>query len=82
MSAGHQAATGGGTDRRPRIALGKTHTPLCQFIYIRGLEFFLSVTTQVTVAKIVCEDKNDICFLLSYQGDSAAACSEQAETVK
>jgi len=58
--AGHEHTAGRSADGVTAIVLGQTHALRRHAVEVRGLDDFLPVATEITRAKIVSEDENDV----------------------
>ena len=63
----HDHTTGGCTDRRPGVVIGELHPLPGKAIDIGGLELFLSVAGEISVAGIIEEDVDDVGLLVRYR---------------
>jgi hypothetical protein len=70
MFAGHQSATRGGADIMPRIMCSELHPLIGKPINIGRSKFLLTVATQITITKIIGQDKNDIGLVSSNDIDA------------
>ena len=78
VAPGEQAVTGGGTDGRSRVSIGKVHTLADQAVDIWGLErtHRLIVCRYGINPHIIGEDENDVWF---FRGCRFAPCTERGD---
>jgi len=62
VQSGHQAAARRRAHGTASIMIGKAYSFRCQLVDVGCLDDFLSVATQVAVAKIIGEDVDDVGF--------------------
>src|SRR5947207_818404 len=60
VQAGHQRATRRSTNSASRVEIRETNSLRCEFVQIRGLNSGLAIATQITIAKIIGDNQDDV----------------------
>jgi hypothetical protein len=60
-----QTGTRRRTHRSARITLREPQSLLGKTVYIWGFKLFLPIAAQIPISQIICQDKDDVRFLLS-----------------